>query len=542
MKSNINFIFNTHLPFVRHPEYPKFLEEDWLFEAVNESYIPLLRMMYRLKDQGIKFKLTFSISPTICEMLSDPVLKEKLEVYLQSRLELGKKEVERLKNDNEFLNLAQMYVQNIAENINFYTDKCQTDLLSAFNELANLGYVELITTCATHAYLPLFRNYPVAVNAQIETGLLEHEKKFDKVPEGFWLPECGYYPGLEDLLKRNGVSWISLASQALFLSEEKVNYGTYQPTKCPNGLWCFPRDLYLSQLIWSDSEGYPADTDYREFYRDIGYDLPLDYIQPYIHEPQVRVFTGFKYWSITGKTADKKVYNIEKANDKTYEHAKNFIYHVKRHSGSVENLLKDEPVFTLSFDTELFGHWWFEGVQWLENVIKLSANDSDVFLTSPSDIILKNHEVQVITPAESSWGQNGSSQVWLDSTTNAWLAPHLLKSLERMSEIAGRFPNQKSLKQRFLTQAAREVLLMMASDWLFIMHNSQGDSYSEKRITNHIKNFNLVYDDMCKNAVNTEWLVKAEKRNNIFADLDYNIFNPNYLKNTSAVFKLSETK
>ena len=534
--SKLNFIFNAHLPFVRHPEYPKFLEEDWLYEAMNESYIPLLRMMYRLKDDGVPFRLTFSLSPTLCSMLSDELLNERFLNYMVEHIELGEKEMERLKGDSAKRSLAENYRNELALNKAFYQNECQSNILNAFNELSNAGLLELITTTATHAFLPVYKDYPIAINAQIETGVLEHSRHFDRMTDGFWLPECGYFTGLENILKRHNISWVSLASQALILSSDEPQRGSYSPIKCPNGLFCFVRDANLASLVWSSTEGYPADPCYRDFYRDIGFDLPMDYIRPYVHEPEVRSFTGYKYYAITDMTPDKNVYDRQKAMERTAFHAKNFIYHVQSRTRAISDVIDTDPVYTVSFDAELFGHWWYEGVQWLENLVRTIADTDDVTLITPIDFIRTKPEVQTMNPAPSSWGVGGYSAVWVDNTSNAWLYRHIFKAIERMTELAERFPSQKSLKQRFLNQAARETLLLMASDWPFIIHNQTSAEYARKRIEGHIANLNLVYDNMCKNAVNTEWLVKAEKRDNLFKHLDYNIMNKSHMNEPSPIF------
>lgn len=541
-KDRINFIFNAHLPFVRHPEYPKFLEEDWLFEAMNESYLPMLRMMFSLRDEKVPFRLTFSLSPTLCSMLQDQLLMERFLNYMNEHLELGQKEIERLADDPEKLRLAKMYLDELSRNLAFFSGKCSNDILKAFDQLSNEGYLELITTTATHAFLPAFKDYPIAVNAQIETGMIEHLRTFEKMSDGFWLPECGYYPGLEETLSRHNIKWTTLSSQAFFLSQDEPKAGCYAPVKCPNGLYCFARDYNLTSLIWSSSEGYPCDADYREFYRDIGYDLPLDYIRPYIHEPDVRVFTGFKYWAVTGKTADKVVYDPDKALSKVDLHSSNFLYHIRSAGDLVEDSLPNDPIYTLSFDAELFGHWWFEGVRFLESVIRKVAADDSMVLTTPGECISLDEEVQTLRPAFSTWGDGGYSQVWVDSSTNAWAYRHVFKALERMTELAERFPDQKSLKQRSLSQAARETLLLMASDWPFIIHNHSSEEYARKRLTGHIQNLNLVYENMCRNAVNTEWLVKAERRDNLFPWLDYNVFNSRHLAEPSLIFTIDYSK
>ena len=536
MTNNLCFTLNAHLPFVRHPEYPKFLEEDWFYEAVNESYLPLLRMFYRLRDEKVPFHIVFSLSPTLVAMFKDQLLSDRLRQYMESRLELGGKEIERLWNNPEKLSITKIYVDNLNRNLDFWKDTCGGNILSAFNTLSEEGYLELITTAATHAYLPIYKDYPVAVNAQLEVGIMQHTRTFTNSCDGFWLPANGYYPGLEDLLKRHNISWTELAAHSLFLSEDKPVAGNYAPSRSANGVYFFPRDYYLTSLVWSSKEGYPCDPCYREFYRDIGYDLPIEYVRPYIHEPDIRVFTGFKYWAITGNTADKVVYNPHRARTRVTEHANNFLYNVRSRGKKLENILSSDPFYTVSFDAELFGHFWYEGVWWLEEVIRLAAQDSSVRLITPGMYIAEKPAVQTVRPVFSSWGAGGYSQSWVDNSSNASYVPHVLEAMSRMTELAQRFPNQKSLKQRFLNQAAREALLLMDSDWLLLMHNHTNDTYSKNRIDGHIRNLYLVYDNMCKNAVNTEWLVKAEERNNIFPDIDYNIFNPEHLKEASPVY------
>lgn len=530
MKNNINFIFHTHLPFVRHNEEYKLQEEDWLNEAVSESYLPILRMLYRLRDEGIPFRLTFSISPTLCFMLEDELLKNKLTAYMKSRIELGEKEVERTGGQGDDGQTALMYLKEARENLKFYTNTCGESIISAFNNLSRSGHIDVITTAATHAYLPIYKSNPIAVNAQIETGLSSVAPYFDKEISGFWLPECGYYPGLENLLSRNSISWTSLASQAFFLSPDYIKNGVYMPVRTPAGVWAFARNFNLTSLVWSAKEGYPADEDYRDFYRDIGYDLPLDYIGKYLPDPQHRSFTGFKYHAITGRTQDKRLYNLSSAMKKTRVHASNFIYNIKATGRSVEGLIDADPVHTLSFDTELFGHWWFEGPAWLECVIRLCAEDDGATLVSATDYLEKNSErIQTARPAFSSWGQGGYSETWLDGDSNIWLARHTTQVASWMTELATRFPSQVSLKRRFLNQAARECLLAMASDWPFIMNSHTTEEYARRRVTGHLQNFYLVYDNMCKNAVNTQWLVESERLDNIFPQMDYNIFAENHL-------------
>ncbi|OHD61971.1 MAG: glycoside hydrolase, partial [Spirochaetes bacterium GWF2_52_7] len=368
-RNSIGLILNAHMPYVRHPEYPRFLEEDWLFEAIGETYLPLLRMLRRLRDEGVPFRITMSFSPTLCSMLSDPILQGRFTDYLRLHQELGEREMARCqREEQECLPLAKMYLNSINTNLQEYFETYQCNILTGFRDLEESGHVDLITTAATHAYLPLYSEYPSAINAQIELAVQSHINHFKRRPKGFWLPECGYFPGLEDYLQKEELAFFQLAAQSLILADQPVERGNYAPVACPNGVFGFARDFHLTNLVWSNAEGYPTDSNYREFYRDIGYDLPLDYIRQYIHAPEVRVFTGFKYYAITGKGNDKRFYHPERAARKVQEHAANFLYSVHQKGEKVAPLLDREPFYTLAFDAELFGHWWFEGIDWLEAV------------------------------------------------------------------------------------------------------------------------------------------------------------------------------
>lgn len=525
-KASVNLILHAHSPYVRHLEYPKFLEENWLFESLCESYIPLLRMLMDLRNVSSGIRLSICFSPTLCTMLCDDPLRERFVQYLLSRIELGEKEVERCAEQApENLPIARIYLEKYRSCLSFYED-CGRDILSQFAKLQEAGMVELVATAATHCYLPLYQSYKTAVRAQIEIGIKSHIRFFKSAPAGFWLPECGYYPGLEKELEKYGVKWCQIPAHSIITARNRIESAGYQPVRLyDSSIAGFPRDWSITNLVWSDTTGYPCDPDYREFYRDIGYDLDLDYIRPYIHEPDVRVFTGYKYNAITGRDEDKRPYDPSVAQKKIDLHADNFLYHLRRKTLSFCAETKTSPVLNLCFDAELFGHRWYEGIEFLRRVLERSQNEDTLELTTPSVILSRGIECERAELNECSWGRGGYSDCWLDSE-NSWLYRHTHKAIERMEELARRFPGQRSLKCRFLNQAAREVLLAMASDWPYILHDKTSVIYAEKRLRNHLGSFNVVYSNMCKNSVHTEWLVKAERRNAIFPEMDYNLFMP----------------
>ncbi|ADK80669.1 glycoside hydrolase family 57 protein [Sediminispirochaeta smaragdinae] len=524
MKGYLGVILHAHLPFVRHPEYSRFLEEDWLYEAISETYLPLLRMFGRLKADKVPFRLTMSISPTLSDMLADDLLQQRYVDHVNRLIELGEKEVERTASDGDFAPLAAMYLGLYRQNLSDFENLYRRNILSAFRAFEKDGYIEIITTAGTHAFLPLFQQYPEAVDAQIKSAIISHGRNFGTHPKGFWLPECGYYPDLEKLLKSSDISYFFTAAHGILLADKKPRYGVYAPMQLPNGLTAFGRDYPSSEAVWSNSDGYPGDYVYREFYRDIGYDLPMEYIRPYIHEPGVRVYTGYKYYAITSAGDDKRPYRHEVALRKTQEHAENFLYQRQNQVRKLEALMDKPPFVICPYDAELFGHWWFEGIDWLENLFRKIAKSGDgLEMITPSDYLKRHDNHQEGTPSFSSWGNKGYAEVWLDGK-NDWIYRHVHKAIERMIELVDRYPDESGLKERVLNQASREVLLSMASDWPFIMKTGTTVPYAEKRIREHLHNFNFIYENLCRNTVNTEWLTRIEKKNNIFPDVDYRLF------------------
>lgn len=521
--THLMLVMHAHLPFVRHPEYDRFLEENWLFEALSETYIPLLDTFNRLLEDDVPFKLTFSISPTLTAMLEDELLADRYVQHLDRCIELGEKEVERTKRDADFAPLAKFYLDRYRHSKRVFEEVYQRRILRGFDYLDKKGRLELITTAGTHPFLPNYRHFPQVVSAQMELGVDSHSAVFGKAPRGIWLPECGYYEGVEEIVKDNGLDYFFSAAHGVLFGDQLPKYGTYAPVKTRNGVAVFPRDLFTANLVWSSDEGYPGDPLYRDFYRDIGHDLSLSYIAPYIHDDNIRVNTGFKYYAITDKSDDKVPYKPELADERLREHAKHFVDSQERLSAQLSDLMDVEPVMTSPYDAELFGHWWFEGPRWLEAVIReVAGRDNGLRMSTPSCYLKSQSPEQVLQPAFASWGNKGYSEVWLDGT-NDWIYRHTHKAIERMAELIERFPNETGLKRRALNQAAREILLSQSSDWPFIMNARTVVPYATSRVREHLANFNRIYDALSGGQMGTEWLTRLEKKNNIFPNLDYRL-------------------
>jgi 1,4-alpha-glucan branching enzyme len=396
--------------------------------------------------------------------------------------------------------------------------------MRSFDYYAKRGRIELLTTLATHPFAPLYEQYPDNLRAQTQVALEEFRRNFGKHSQGLWLPEAGYSSGLDPILGESGIRYFFTAAHGVLFGDPRPKRGVYAPVRTQNGLYVFPREPASANAVWSSDEGYPGDFAYRDFYRDIGFDLPLDYVGPYLPAPNIRSNTGFKYYAITGDTEDKRVYDRDVALSRVEEHADNFLYIQRKLMAKLAPLLDREPLIVCPFDAELFGHWWFEGVDWLETVLrKIGTEDHGVSMVTPPQYIRAHPDNQRVDPAFSSWGNKGYSEVWLDGS-NDWIYRHTHKAIERMMELCDRFPNEGGLRRRALNQAAREVLLSQASDWPFVMRAGTTVPYAVRRVKEHIANFTHIYESLSGSTVSTEWLTRTERRNSAFPDIDYRMF------------------
>jgi 1,4-alpha-glucan branching enzyme len=310
------FLLHAHLPYVNHPQDSAFLEENWFFEAVVETYVPLISALERLAGEGIRPGVTLSISPTLGAMLENEALESKLQLYVGSRLELIEKELERAQNDPALLKTVRLYQELYGEAAELL-HKYSGDLITPLKALQHAGQIEIITTAATHAVLPLLER-PEAVRAQLAVAAEDYLDRFNRKPEGFWLPECAYDPRLNSYLKLSGFNYTFTESHSVELASSAA----------PNGVGLFARDAASSREVWSSKFGYPGDPAYREFYRDFGYDGDYEYVRPYLGADGSRRPLGLKYHRITAAGADlsaKQYYDPEAALARVEAHASDFL-------------------------------------------------------------------------------------------------------------------------------------------------------------------------------------------------------------------------
>ncbi len=524
----LSLVLHAHLPFVRHPEHEEFLEEDWLYEAITETYIPLLWAMERLAENDVDCRLTMSLTPSLVSMLDDDFLRERYARHLDRRCELAEKEVERTRHAPEFHDTARMYRKRLFEARRDYCDRWKMNLVAAFARLQRRGMIEILTSAATHGFLPVLKVNPLAVRAQVLVGAQHTAETFGLRPAGIWLPECGFYPGLDEVLKEVGIRYFFTDTHAIDNAAGRARYGVYAPLYCPSGVAAFGRDPESSKQVWSATEGYPGDVEYREFYRDIGHDLDLDYIRPYIHKDGIRINTGFKYYRVTGRTDFKEPYVRSRALAKAAEHAANFIFHRQSQMKWLQGWMDRKPIVIAPYDAELFGHWWFEGPDWLDSVLRrIASNGSGLRLVTPSEYLEEHPVNQVEMPSASSWGYKGYNEMWLNGT-NDWLYRHLHAAADRMVELADGHFTAVGMVQRALNQAARELLLAQASDWAFIMTRGTVVEYAERRTKEHLLRFTQLYEMVKQKSVHSTWLGEVEAKDNLFPNLDYRVYRSDY--------------
>jgi 1,4-alpha-glucan branching enzyme len=520
-------VLHAHLPFVRHPEHPDFLEEDWFFEALTETYVPLVAVLDGLARDGVEYALTLTLTPPLVSMMVDDLLVGRYHRYLDRLVALAEKEVERTRTQGaEVHATARFYVGELGRVREVFRGVYGSDLLRAFRGHRDSGRLEIITCGATHGFLPLMDTVPEAVRAQVLVAVDHFRRTVGGDPRGIWLPECGYFPGHERFLVEAGLEYSFLEAHGLTDAEPRPSHGVLAPIISPGGIAFFGRDMESSRQVWSAEVGYPGDPDYREFYRDVGWELPLDHLGEVLPDG-LRKNVGIKYHRVTGRVGlqDKAPYVREWAVRKAADHAGHFLEErqrqVERHAPEMDR----PPLVVSPYDAELFGHWWYEGPLFLDFLFRKAHFDQDVVEpTTPRRYLERHPELEEAQPPLSTWGARGYAEVWLNPG-NDWIYAHLDVAAERMVELARRFEGPSELERRALNQAARELLLAQSSDWAFIMKTGTTVEYANKRTRDHVARFDYLYRALSGACMLEEPIVREfESRDNLFPDLDYRVY------------------
>jgi 1,4-alpha-glucan branching enzyme len=522
-KGYLALLLHAHLPFVRHPEHERFLEEDWFFEALTETYLPLLEVFEGLARDGLHFRVTMSLTPTLLSMMTDPLLQQRYLRYLDERLEALAGERRRTAGDPYFHPVVLFYSERYARLRRRFTEQDGLDVTQAFRRLMEAGHLDLLTCGATHGYFPLLAVNEESLYAQVSMAVRTHRRLLGRFPRGIWLPECGYTPGVDRILHAFGIEYFILDSHGLLNADPRPKYGVHRPIRTPGGPAAFGRDYESSKQVWAAEEGYPGDFVYREFYRDAGFDVHEPHIQK-LHHAGMPTFTGLKYHRITGKTDWKEPYHPGWARERAAEHAGHFLFNRQLQVQWLASFFDRPPLILAPYDAELFGHWWFEGPQWIDFLLrKIACDQRDIKTITPSEYLDDFGDLQPAAPPECSWGAGGFHEVWLNGS-NDWIYPHLHAAAERMSALVRRFPAAAGVLRWALDQAARELLLAQASDWAFIMKTGTSVDYAVKRQKTHLHRFDCCAAMAESGNFDERYLREITARDSLFPDMDYRIF------------------
>ena len=521
-KGYISLVLHAHLPFINHPEYDYFFEENWLFQAISDCYIPLLQKFENLHKEKLKFRITFSLSPTLLSMLENKGLQDRYVRHLNHLIELCEKEVAFNQNPDKQQELAQYYKEHF-ENCLQYFEKHKRELTKQFVKLHKKGCLELITTVATHALLPLYQSIPESILAQIQIGKDFFIKCTGIQPKGIWLPECGYCEGLEDFIKKAGYEYCFLDTSSIDFASPNIHKNVYRVIQFKNGIKAMARDPDSSHQVWSAESGYPSDSDYREYHKDLTDSSTsthvLEFTDYYKHHCQ----SGLKYWAIEEYNNQKSYYDIERATNKAKHHAREFLLDKRNQIRDIHEE-GSEFLITAPFDAELFGHWWHEGPIWLEELIRLSNSQGDLELTSASNLSNELTCAVNVQPRGSTWGKNNNFEHWVNPS-NDWIYPKLFEALKSFQELLKSL-NETDISQitdRALKQAARSILLAQSSDWAFMIRTAHTHEYAFKRFKDSLARYHFLEHSIKSNDISKRKLQALEMMDDIFPEIDYHL-------------------
>jgi 1,4-alpha-glucan branching enzyme len=516
-------MLHSHIPYCRKSGvWPA--GEEWLFEAMNETYIPLLRAVRSLYFDGIHPRIMVGLVPILMEQLCDEYMKDRFCAYMEDKINRARNDVARFHAEPLMRQVARYWQDLFEENYKAYTADFYRDILGTLKWLQDEGVIEVLTSAATHGFLPLMESDDM-VRAQIRIGVQTYKKYFGRSPRGFWLPECAYRPqewskkdqrmrkAIDEWLADEGIEYFFVENvgitHASFMGNrhQEDSPSTYRGYRLSSGVCVFGRNEETGKQVWSPEIGYPGDPYYLEFHRKDSE-------------------SGLHYWRVTGGS-DKQVYDPDLALERIESHAQHF-------TGLIGRLLNQkgfsdaEPIIVSPYDCELFGHWWHEGVNWLEKVYRLLAKDGTVSCRSLGEYLDTYREgFSIISMQPSTWGLNSDFTVW-QNPDHGWIWPYINSSAREAEEIIDRVHPQDERARRILRQMARELLLMQGSDWPFLLFTAQAKEYANQRFHHHHQRFlKLIWaakDLSDHSRLSEEQLHQIEDIDCPWPDLDWTIF------------------
>ncbi|OGH56072.1 MAG: hypothetical protein A3G34_13065 [Candidatus Lindowbacteria bacterium RIFCSPLOWO2_12_FULL_62_27] len=515
-------VLHAHLPYVRHPEVEEHGFEWWFYEACWEVYAPLLAAFERLEQDGVPFRMTVSISAPLLGMFCDRLLNERLERHLKRLAVLTDRERERTEG-GPFQAAATHFYYHVRQALDVYR-RFDSNLARGFRHWQDAGRIEVITTPATHGFLPHLQDLPACAGAQVRVGAESHRKFFGRLPAGMWLAECAYMPahdglpGVDEWLADSGVRYFFLDTHGITGAGPRPPHGVHAPIRTPAGVAVFGRDPETSKQVWSATEGYPGDAWYAEHHKDAGHFLDAEQIRPFRPDRTGRIPIGLKYFRVTSKSsARKSPYAPWMALRRSAYHATHFLRKRTAQSYGLLSAIRGEtPVIVAPYDAELFGHWWHEGPKFIEYIFRKAHEMRLPFrFSTPSDRLRREPVRHVATPAASSWGDGGYYRVWLNGT-NDQMVSKLTKAGAAHLRAVREF-GRSDLERRALAQMGRELLLAQSSDWPFIATTSQGiRPYAHEKVDKFLTRFWGILRALRHGGVSAAMLESLEADDNLF--------------------------
>lgn len=484
---------HSHLPWVlHHGRWPH--GSVWLAEAALDTYLPLIEALRRFEQEDIAAPVTIGITPVLGNQLAHPSFISEFEAYMERRLQSSGHAPETLHatHDDALVPVAQFWHERLTRHLALFR-QLNGDIIGALRDLEDNGRLEIISSAATHGFLPLLA-CDESIKLQVQVGAAEHRRLFGKSANGFWLPECAYRPagawcppgakasahraGIDEHLSAAGFRYFFVdahivdAGSPLGYPHASIATGGHRspnvayrigtPGAAPRELFAFPRDPSSSSQVWSRAQGYPGDEWYLEFHK-------------------VRWPDGLRLWRVTGPGVDlghKAQYDPHAAQRAADNHAGHFVSLLHRTASSGAQLV------AAPFDAELFGHWWFEGVDFVANVYrKLQGNGVRPVTAGEHLAVAAATPQPAVELAAGSWGKDGNFSMWLNDQT-AWMWQRLWPLEERYWAVA-RKTIRDPARREILAQATREMLLAQSSDWPFIISTGEAADYAQLRFDEH---------------------------------------------------------
>ncbi|HEV2251311.1 MAG TPA: 1,4-alpha-glucan branching protein domain-containing protein [Candidatus Limnocylindria bacterium] len=521
-------VLHSHLPYVRGAgRWPH--GEEWVHEAILGTYLPLLVLLHDLRAEGVRYRITIGLTPTLIEQLADPDIGTRFLAYADDQIRRAELDAWDfgVAGASAKQAVAEFYRASYTRLKQAFTQRFGRDLVGAFAELARTGEVEILTSAATHGYLPLLDAR--SVEAQLAVGLASTKRLTGLEPTGIWLPECAYGPGLERALERHGFTHF-FTDAALVRGREVGRAAKPYRSKRPDrhsgagapvavldaadalvdptvdvfrpylvadsAVAAVSRHPEISGQVWSASQGYPGDPFYREF-----------------HRKDDR--SGLRYWRVTG-TSDlgtKAEYAVDPAAERVREHATHFTASVRAELAAHRAATGRDGMLVTTFDSELFGHWWFEGIDWLGLVLRELGDLS----TTVAGRLEAEPPRERVALAEGSWGKNNDHSTWLAPQTQ-WMWDGIASAASRVRALADA-PPRDALRKRAADQALRELLLLESSDWPFLVTTGQAGDYATERFRSHAQRLGRSLEIAARGTTDDEVELRSlERADNPFPD------------------------